>query len=179
VNLLDEDERKIIPVMDSRGRQQDSFIITEPGLYKLIMRSRKPEAKEFQRWVTHEVLPSIRKSGRYSVRPHTDSDELLGAVKDLVGLVRDLLADKIRPALPAVKPIASKDQISLLVRKYAVKNKLDYEWCWKELYREFLYRYHVNLLERAQNRNTTGVAIAEELDCINDLLALAIYLYGK
>lgn len=36
------------------------LIISEPGLYKLIMRSRKPEAREFQRWITHEVLPSIR-----------------------------------------------------------------------------------------------------------------------
>lgn len=41
------------------------LIISEPGLYKLIMRSRKPEAKEFQRWVTHEVLPTIRKHGAY------------------------------------------------------------------------------------------------------------------
>ena len=41
------------------------LIISEPGLYKLVMRSRKPEAKEFQRWVTHEVLPSIRKHGAY------------------------------------------------------------------------------------------------------------------
>ena len=41
------------------------LIVSEPGLYKLIMRSRKQEAKEFQRWVTHEVLPSIRKHGGY------------------------------------------------------------------------------------------------------------------
>lgn len=41
------------------------LIVSEPGLYKLIMRSRKPEAKAFQRWVTHEVLPSIRKHGGY------------------------------------------------------------------------------------------------------------------
>ena len=41
------------------------LIISEPGLYRLVMKSRKPEAKEFQRWVTHEVLPSIRKHGAY------------------------------------------------------------------------------------------------------------------
>lgn len=49
------------------------IIISEPGLYKLIMRSRKPEAKEFQRWVTHEVLPQIRKTGGYV--PTTDADD--------------------------------------------------------------------------------------------------------
>ena len=41
------------------------LIISEPGLYRLVMKSRKPEAKEFQRWVTHEVLPSIRRHGAY------------------------------------------------------------------------------------------------------------------
>lgn len=46
--------------------------ISEPGLYKLIMRSRKPEAKEFQRWVTHEVLPSIRKHGAYMTQQTLD-----------------------------------------------------------------------------------------------------------
>lgn len=47
-------------------------IISEPGLYKLIMRSRKPEAKEFQRWATHEVLPSIRKHGAYMTQQTLD-----------------------------------------------------------------------------------------------------------
>lgn len=49
------------------------LIISEPGLYKLVMRSRKPETKEFQRWVTHEVLPQIRKTGGYI--PATDADD--------------------------------------------------------------------------------------------------------
>lgn len=55
------------------------LIISEPGLYKLIMRSRKPEAKEFQRWVTHEVLPSIRRTGGYIPTPESDSDETIMA----------------------------------------------------------------------------------------------------
>lgn len=55
------------------------LIISEPGLYKLIMRSRKPEAKEFQRWVTHEVLPVIRKTGGYIPTSESDSDEAIMA----------------------------------------------------------------------------------------------------
>jgi hypothetical protein len=47
------------------SRNQDVVIISEPGLYSLILRSRKPEAKMFKRWVTHDVLPSIRKTGAY------------------------------------------------------------------------------------------------------------------
>lgn len=52
---------------DSEGLRKDSRIVSEAGLYSLILRSRKPEAKKFKRWVTHDVLPSIRKTGRYSM----------------------------------------------------------------------------------------------------------------
>ena len=48
------------------------LIISEPGLYRLVMKSRKPEAKEFQRWVTHEVLPSIRRHGAYMTQQTLD-----------------------------------------------------------------------------------------------------------
>ncbi|MCI1868520.1 phage antirepressor [Bifidobacterium crudilactis] len=61
---LDDDEKTNISnseVWNKPGR--DPFIISEAGFYKLVMRSRKQEAKEFQRWVTHEVLPSIRRHG--------------------------------------------------------------------------------------------------------------------
>lgn len=73
VKLFDEDEFSTAEVIDSIGRRQQAYIISEPGLYRLVMRSRKPEAKEFQRWVTHEVLPAIRKTGGYI--PTTDADD--------------------------------------------------------------------------------------------------------
>ena len=44
-----------------------TYIVNEPGLYNVILRSDKPEAKEFKRWVTHEILPSIRRTGQYSL----------------------------------------------------------------------------------------------------------------
>ena len=65
VKMFYKDEFSTTEVIDSIGRRQQAYIISEPGLYRLVMRSRKPEAKEFQRWVTHEVLPSIRKHGGY------------------------------------------------------------------------------------------------------------------
>lgn len=70
---LDDDEITNLrnsEVWNQPGRAP--LIISEPGLYKLIMRSRKPEAKEFQRWVTHEVLPSIRKHGAYMTQQTLD-----------------------------------------------------------------------------------------------------------
>lgn len=65
INRLDEDEFDKIEVTDSTGRKQKTYAVNEPGLFNLILRSNKPEAKAFKRWVTHEVLPEIRKTGRY------------------------------------------------------------------------------------------------------------------
>lgn len=58
---LDEDERSRFNL----GRQGETWIVNESGLYSVLLRSDKPEAKPFKRWVTHEVLPSIRKTGQY------------------------------------------------------------------------------------------------------------------
>ncbi|EEK91798.1 phage antirepressor Ant [Bacillus cereus group sp. BceL101] len=65
LSRLDEDELHSMKVADSLGRPQDTNIINESGLYSLIMTSRKPQAKAFKKWVTSEVLPSIRKHGAY------------------------------------------------------------------------------------------------------------------
>ena len=67
---LDDDEVSQAEVTDSLGRLQKTNIINEMGLYNLILRSDKPEAKQFKRWITHEVIPSIRKYGAY-VTPDT------------------------------------------------------------------------------------------------------------
>lgn len=64
---LDEDERNLIPLTDSLGRKQKTQVINESGLYNVILRSDKPEAKPFRKWVTSEVLPSIRKTGTYNI----------------------------------------------------------------------------------------------------------------
>ena len=60
---LDNDERSKFNL----GRQGEANIINEYGLYNLILASRKPEAKQFKRWITHEVIPSIRKTGIYQI----------------------------------------------------------------------------------------------------------------
>ena len=82
---LDEDEKtnfRNSEVAQNGGRAP--IIISEPGLYRLVMKSRKPEAKEFQRWVTHEVLPQIRRTGGYIPTSESDSDEDIMAKAVLV-----------------------------------------------------------------------------------------------
>ena len=77
---LDEDEKGVDSIHTPGGEQQMT-IVTEPGFYKLVMRSRKPEAKAFQRWVTHEVLPALRRDGGYMVaRDETPEQTMARAV---------------------------------------------------------------------------------------------------
>lgn len=64
ISYLDDDEKGVTTNYTPGGKQEMS-IISEAGLYSLILRSRKPEAKAFKRWVTHDILPSIRKTGGY------------------------------------------------------------------------------------------------------------------
>lgn len=66
LKVLDDDEKLNVPIVHS-GQKRKMLIINESGLYKLIFKSIKPEAKAFQKWVTKEVLPSIRKKGYYAM----------------------------------------------------------------------------------------------------------------
>ena len=81
IALLDEDERGVHS-MDTPSGKQEMGIISEAGLYSLILRSRKPEAKAFKRWVTQEVLPSIRKTGAY-LSPGMSNEQVKALVATL------------------------------------------------------------------------------------------------
>lgn len=63
---LDNDEVNQIHLIDKMGRNQKVYVVNESGLYSVILRSDKPEAKPFRKWVTSEVLPEIRKTGSYA-----------------------------------------------------------------------------------------------------------------
>ena len=90
-NRLDSDERGIEIIYTPSG-DQEMLVVNESGLYNLLFRSPKPEAKKFRKWVTEEVLPSIRKTGSYSVTKSpidvivTDEDPVarLEAAKQLI-----------------------------------------------------------------------------------------------
>lgn len=70
---LDEDEKDTLRLTQGTSGNPNVTIVNEPGLYVLVMGSRKPEAKEFRRWITHEVIPSIRKHGAYLTDEATDA----------------------------------------------------------------------------------------------------------
>lgn len=126
---LDDDERSMFNI----GRQGEVNIVSEPGLYALIQQSRKPEAKPFKRWVNHDVLPSIRKHGVYSVNALapaavlTDKSEALKLLQyktrterkearelEAKGLYRNPLTGEILPLPGAVL----KAEVPALVEGY-------------------------------------------------------------
>ena len=99
--LLDEDE-KGVHIVDTPGGEQQMTTVTEPGFYKLVMRSRKPEAKAFQRWVTHEVLPALRRDGGYMVaRDETPEQTMARAV-----LLAQATIDRQRDRIAELEPKA-------------------------------------------------------------------------
>lgn len=75
---LDDDEKGVIST-DTPGGEQQMQAVNEPGLYVLVLSSRKPEAKAFKRWVTHEVLPALRREGGYMVARADETPEELMA----------------------------------------------------------------------------------------------------
>lgn len=71
---LDDDEKGVVST-DTLGGTQNISVVNESGLYALVLRSRKPEARKFAKWVTREVLPSIRQTGGYG-QPAQDAHQL-------------------------------------------------------------------------------------------------------
>ena len=90
-NRLDSDEKGIGQI-DTLGGRQKINIINESGLYNVILRSDKPEAKPFRKWVTSEVLPSIRRHGVYAV------DEVLNNPDMLIAALTELKAERAKRA---------------------------------------------------------------------------------
>lgn len=107
ISELDTDEKNTVVITDGIPGNPNKTIVSEAGLYRLVMKSRKPEAKEFQRWVTHEVLPSIRRHGVYATDVTIDS--ILNDPDFGIRLLTDLKDERARRreaerAIEAQKP---------------------------------------------------------------------------
>ena len=108
VERLDDDE-KGISTIDTLGGKQRMTIINEPGVYSLVLSSRKPEAKAFRRWITHEVIPTIRKYGGYMTKSLLE--QVLENPNLIYEFARRMLAEqqkneRLRQELDRAKPKA-------------------------------------------------------------------------
>lgn len=115
---LDDDEKALVSIEGlSRGNDSGN-IVNEPGLYSLVLGSRKPEAKAFKRWITHEVIPSIRKTGGYIAGQDDMSDTELLSRAILVAQrqieQRDLRIRELEPKAQFADDVSgSPDSISV------------------------------------------------------------------
>ena len=96
---LDDDEKDSIRLADGKRGNPNRAVINEAGLYTLIIRSDRPEAKTFKRWVTHEVLPAIRKTGQY-VAPVSQPREITAAAGPVPYKEQAEILSILRPVLP-------------------------------------------------------------------------------
>ena len=114
--MLDDDEKGVTKRY-TLGGEQEMNIISEPGLYRLIMRSNKPEAKAFQKWVFNEVLPSIRKTGGYM-----DPARMEALTRQIVSSV----SDQVRAGSSITSPIGLfvRDRCSVQPGNIIIKQEL-------------------------------------------------------
>lgn len=99
---LDDDEKGYIHIADGTSGNPNKAYVTEAGMYSLVLRSRKPEARAFKRWITHEVLPAIRKTGSYGavMVPQSLPDALRAYAAEVEA--REALAAKVAADAPKV-----------------------------------------------------------------------------
>lgn len=115
--ILDEDE-KGTHIVSTPGGLQEVAVISEPGVYKLVARSRKPQVKEFDRFIRHEVLPQVRRTGAYSPaavkRP--SGAKKASAPRISGALLREVMSfpDKLRSAFPSLSETAMQAAFSKL-----------------------------------------------------------------
>ena len=114
---LDADEKGLRKTQ-TLGGVQDVLFVSESGLYSLVLRSRKPEAKAFKRWVTHEVIPSIRKDGGYIAADTGETDEQIMAralrIADRAIVARDRRIAELEPKARFADAVADMDGTCLI-----------------------------------------------------------------
>ena len=97
------DDMKGVRRVDTPGGAQEMTIVSEPGMYEVVIRSDKPDAKTFRRWITAEVLPQIRKTGSYSATPELTDDQIIAQALQLT----TARVEKLTARLAVVEPKAA------------------------------------------------------------------------
>lgn len=196
VARLDTDEKNIVVLTDGTPGNPQKTIVNEPGLYTLILGSRKPEAKAFKRWVTHEVIPSIRKTGTYSTRkPDSymiddpiaraqrwieEAQERL-ALQETVNEQRKEIEYKENIIIGFVEDIdlATKRQRINQIVKHNVRGGALIAARWDMLYKEFEVKYHVNLKARMESDTYANIKpkLKNKMDLIDRGMGMTAELF--
>ena len=169
------------------GNTKSNFV-NEPNLYRVIFQSRKEEAVKFQNWVFNEVLPSIRKTGSYSVKPMTHIQMLAAQAQAMAELEQRLYEtenkveqlvtvqeenlkqlNKLPLMQEEVPSFTPRQELNQMVRTYALSANLKYNEVWNKVYSELYYRYHISLNAYKKEKGENNLDIAEKIGAIDKL----------
>lgn len=197
---IDEEDLSSEKLM-SGGQLREMKIINESGLYALIMTSTKPEAKQFKRWITHEVLPTIRKTGGYISNSDLMVNTYFGNLDDTYKVVIKGLFDNIEIQQKqllekdnSIKELNTtlqhKQEIILDITESVPAKTMrsainqivrnggkNFSQRYGLLYTEFSYRYGVNLKIRADHRKISTIQYADDFGYLRQLYELCTELF--
>lgn len=202
---LDDDEVRTDKTAERNilKNNKGTTFINESGLYHSIIGSKQENAKAFRKWVTSEVLPSIRKTGSYSVQKMSNED-LMAIVVQTNNQIANICAsmseqlkvttnqtqentariEKLEKEFEQKKvevapDLPPKEHVIALVRNHADKTKeTDYAKLYRQLYSDYGLRAHTNPTAKAKKSNMTTIAFIEKKGDINLLLSIAEKLFG-
>ena len=160
INRHVDDEDKLCTKIEYAGQKREVTIINESGLYSLILSSKLPNAKKFKRWVTSEVLPSIRKTGSYG-KPMSQLEIAQYSINLLIEQERKMKAleaqqgeqvkrlDIIDSRLEVLNGVhiegTGRDRLNAMVRAYVVKKGISYAEGWKNFKKAYNYAFRTRL----------------------------------
>ncbi|MEC1824056.1 Bro-N domain-containing protein [Bacillus paralicheniformis] len=147
LSRLDEDEKNTVILNEGIGNPNKT-IVNEPGLYSLILGSRKPEAKQFKRWITHEVIPTIRKTGSYQMeQPKTPLEVLQGTINQLVE--HDKRMNQLEGQVNNISNIVSMNNVGWREKVNVILKRIAKNWTGVEPYRSVMNLSYERLEQRA------------------------------
>ena len=181
-------------IINELGNTKANFI-NEANLYSVIFQSRKEEAKRFQKWVFNDVLPSIRKTGSYSVRTLSPAELIIAQGQAMLALeqkqrehemrlsatenkVNELASiqeenlkqlNKLPLSEEEVIKITPRQELNQMVRTYAQSAGIEYNEVWNKIYSELYYRYHISINAYKKEKGENNLDIAEKIGVIDKL----------
>jgi len=167
IKHVDSEDKNTVAIHDGNKGNPNQTIINESGMYSLILSSKLPQAKQFKRWVTSEVLPTIRKTGGYvnnddlflnTYLPNADEatkllfKAQLQVVRDLNGKVEKLEEEKEILLTESLTIEDSRILINAMIRKIAAnKFHSNFSACWNSFYVQINYKLGINLKGRGKS----------------------------
>lgn len=188
-------EDKGVAKLDTLGGRQNMIIVNESGLYSLILSSQLPTAKRFKRWVTSEILPTIRKTGGYVANDGLFVDTYLPFADEATKTMFLATLETVRGQNELIRKqqrqiqhkedviIGLVDDIELAEKRQVINRVVRYKGAnfqarWRELYRQFEMKYHVNLDRRLESYNEThSPKMKNKLDYIDKVMGKIPELY--